>query len=163
MSVLWGNYYLDRAPFHQDFTPLLHPSPDDGSRFRHAGTIAWGCLILFGAPEDGADTVRQFVVAIGAAIAVVTMALYLCTACTDPGIVFRHMARPAAATAPGHQQHRSGSAVEVRGVWGYGADSRRGMTGLLMYDTFVNLCVDLSYFFVTHLVFLTLLPTVWPT
>ncbi|CAM9224757.1 unnamed protein product [Scytosiphon promiscuus] len=82
-----------------------------------AGTGAWGCLILFGAPDDGADTVRQFVVIIGAAIALVTMAFYLCTACTDPGIVFRHTAPPVTAGLPGQQQRRGGGAVEVRGFW----------------------------------------------
>eukprot|EP00903_Cladosiphon_okamuranus_P013392 g12480.t1 len=57
-----------------------------------AGTAGWGCLILFGAPDDGADAIRLVIVMIGAVIAVLTMAFYLCTACTDPGIVFRHLA-----------------------------------------------------------------------
>lgn len=77
------------------------------------GTTAWACLILFGAPDDGADTVRQFVVIVGAAIALVTMALYLCTACTDPGIVFRHLAPPA--TQSLQHRHNGDAAVgEVR-------------------------------------------------
>lgn len=65
-----------------------------------AGTAAWACLILFGAPDDGGDTIRQVVVVIGAVIALITMGTYLSTACTDPGIVFKHEAASVTSSLP---------------------------------------------------------------
>ncbi|CAM9767520.1 unnamed protein product [Ectocarpus fasciculatus] len=61
-------------------------------------TVGWGCLIIFGAPDDGADMIRTIIVAIGGGLALVTMAFYLSTACTDPGIVFKHTATPVRGT-----------------------------------------------------------------
>lgn len=65
-----------------------------------AGTAAWACLILFGAPDDGGDAIRQIVVLIGAVIALITMGTYLSTACTDPGIVFKHEAATSRSALP---------------------------------------------------------------
>ncbi|CAB1107228.1 unnamed protein product [Ectocarpus sp. CCAP 1310/34] len=74
-----------------------------------AGTVGWGCLIIFGAPDDGADMLRTIIVAIGGGLALVTMAFYLSTACTDPGIVFKHKATPVRGTpAAGHGPGGSG-------------------------------------------------------
>ena len=82
-----------------------------------AGTAAWACLILFGAPDDGGDSIRQIVVLIGAVIALITMGTYLSTACTDPGIVFKHEAARATSTLP-EQRHLGGrSSTVVRKRW----------------------------------------------
>lgn len=62
------------------------------TRTHETGTVGWGCLILFGAPDDGADAIRLVIVMVGLVIALLTMVFYLFTACTDPGIVFRHLA-----------------------------------------------------------------------
>lgn len=43
----------------------------------------------------------MMIVIIGVVIAVICMVLYLCTACTDPGIVFKHRARPLVAVGGG--------------------------------------------------------------
>lgn len=51
---------------------------------------------------------RTIIVAIGGGLALVTMAFYLCTACTDPGIVFKHTATPVRGT-PAAGQGRGGS------------------------------------------------------
>lgn len=83
-----------------------------------AGTVGWACLILFGAPDDGADTVRLVIVSIGAVIALLAMAFYLCTACTDPGIVFRHLAT-SPRVGPGHHQQQ-----QQWGGGGFGVGSR---------------------------------------
>lgn len=78
-----------------------HPTP--------TGTAGWGCLILFGAPDDGADAVRLVIVMVGVVIALVTMSFYLCTACTDPGIVFKHLAATARPGIGQQEQQQWGS------------------------------------------------------
>lgn len=69
--------------------------------------------MILGAPNDGGDSIRGVIVAIGVVLAVIAMVLYLLTACTDPGIVFKHLAQPAPSepTMPaGAVTHSTGSA-----------------------------------------------------
>lgn len=83
----------------------------------------WACLIIFGAPNDGDDEVRHIIVIVGAVIAFISMASYLSTACTDPGIVFKHMALPVSGTAgPGRGFLGGGgrTVAVVRGCLGRG-------------------------------------------
>lgn len=80
------------------FTPCYHISYEP-CLCAATGTAGWACLIILGAPSDGGEVVRTIIVIIGVVIALVSIALYLCTACTDPGIVFKHTAQPVTASS----------------------------------------------------------------
>lgn len=71
-------------------------------------TAGWACLIILGGPDDGGHYARLMIVIIGAVLAVMSMTLYLCTACTDPGIVFKHRARRATSAGAGSSAGVSG-------------------------------------------------------
>ncbi|CAM9751732.1 unnamed protein product [Pylaiella littoralis] len=94
------------------------------------GTVVWGCLILFGAPDDGSDLVRAIIVAIGVGMALLTMVLYLCTACTDPGIAFKHLAT--AATSAGQQQQQQQQQHQHRSADGGGGGGGGGGFGQIV-------------------------------
>lgn len=68
--------------------------------------VAWSCLILFGAPDDSNHETLESIISVGAVLALVAMAMYLSTACTDPGIVFKPVSRPVTGDLPPGGQHR---------------------------------------------------------
>lgn len=90
------------------------------------GTIGWACLILFVVPDNGDDLIAHIIVAIGAVLALIAMATYLSTACTDPGIVFKHMAPPMSGSLPTVGEAAGSFAA---GVEGGGGDPGRGSWG----------------------------------
>ena len=68
---------------------------------------------------------RKIIVIVGAVIALISMATYLSTACTDPGIVFKNTAPPMTGDLPGRSSSGNGSRTlaAVRGweiCWGGG-------------------------------------------
>ncbi|CAN0327733.1 unnamed protein product [Discosporangium mesarthrocarpum] len=58
------------------------------------GTTAWACLLLLGGPEEDMGIAPTVIVTVGVTLSIITIFLYLSTACSDPGIVFKATAPP---------------------------------------------------------------------